>query len=225
MQTKTKNIFLFLFKIFTVLSSIGGVLISLVNAKVDGYSVWYKRTYYFTAQSNIWLGITFLLILINRSNQIKDKLYILKFVFTVSISITAIIFCLLLAPFADESYHVWSLSGILTHVVSPATALTDYFLDDYKIKFKRRTPFYAVFPPLIYFLCISIMHLFNVDFGRGQTFPYFFLNFFSPAGIFGFSNQAPFFIGVFYWVILLSLIVLLLSFFFSKLKIVQQKQY
>lgn len=218
MRVKSRNILLFILKLLTVVSSIGGVLISLFNAKLDGYSVWYKRTYYFTAQSNVWLGLTFLIILINRSNRLKDKLYILKFIFTVSISVTAIVFCTILAPFADQSYHVWSLSGILTHVVSPTTALTDYFLDDYKIKFKKHTPFLAVLPPLIYLVCVSIMHLLNVDFGRGQTFPYFFLNFSSPAGIFGFSKGPPFYIGVFYWVIILSLFVLFISFTFSKIK-------
>ncbi|MBO7344818.1 MAG: hypothetical protein J6U92_02635 [Clostridia bacterium] len=218
MQIKIKNIFLVFLKILTVISSIGGVLLSLINATFDGYSAWYKRAYYFTAQSNIWLGLTFFIILLNRSQRIKEKLYIFKFIFTVSISITAIIFCSVLAPFADESYHVWSLSGILTHVISPALALTDYFLDDYKIKFKKHTPFLAVLPPLIYFLVVSIMHLLKIDFGRGQTFPYFFLNFFSPAGIFGFSNQPPFFLGVFYWIILVLLAVIFISFILSKIK-------
>lgn len=212
------------FKILTVIFSIGGVILSLFNAKIDGYAHWYNRTMYFTAQSNLWLGLTFLSIIIinlffpNFNEKYYKKLYALKYVFTVSISVTGIIFCTLLAPFADDSYHVWSLSGILTHVLSPAFAVSDFFLDDYFISLNKLSPVKAILPPLFYLISVIILHLLKVDFGRGETFPYFFLNFASPAGIFGFSNQAPFFMGSIYWLFMLLILVYLLALIYAKLK-------
>ncbi len=214
----------FVFKILTIIFSIGGVILSLFNATIDGYAHWYNRTMYFTAQSNLWLGFVFIAIILidlffPNFNQIYyKKLYFFKYVFTVSISVTGIIFCALLAPFADDSYHVWSLSGILTHVLSPAFAVSDFFLDDYKITFNKKSIFYAIMPPLFYLVTVAVLHLLKVDFGRGETFPYFFLNFSSPAGLFGFSNQAPFFMGSFYWLIILLITVYLLALIYAKLK-------
>ncbi len=214
----------FTFKILTVVFSIGGVLLSLFNEALDGYSNFYNRTMYFTAQSNLWLGITFLAIIIidlffpNFNEKYYKKLYSLKYVFTVSISVSGLIFCALLVPFADDSYHVWSLSGILTHVLSPAFAVSDFFLDDYKITLNKKSPIKAILPPLFYLISVIIFYLLKVDFGRIETFPYFFLNFSSPAGIFGFSNQAPFFMGSIYWLIILLITVYILALIYAKLK-------
>ncbi|MBE7083941.1 MAG: hypothetical protein E7373_05020 [Clostridiales bacterium] len=214
----------FTFKILTVIFSIGGVILSLFNATLDGYKHWYNRTMYFTAQSNLWIGSVFLAIIIidlffpNFNEKYYKKLYYLKYVLTVSISVTGIVFLALLAPFADESYHVWSLSGILTHILSPAFAIADFFLDDYLIILNKKSSLKAILPPLFYLLSVIIFHLLKIDFGRGQTFPYFFLNFSSPAGIFGFSNQAPFFMGSFYWLIILLVLVYLLALVYAKLK-------
>jgi hypothetical protein len=179
---------------------------------------------YFTAQSNLWLGFTFLSIIVvdlffpNFNEKYYKKLYSLKYVFTVSISVTGIIFCSLLAPFADDSYHVWSLSGILTHILSPTFAVSDFFLDDYHITLNKTSSAKAILPPFFYLISVIILHLLKVDFGRGETFPYFFLNFSSPAGIFGFSNQAPFFIGSFYWLFILLIVVYLIALIYAKLK-------
>ena len=76
----------YIFKCLTVIFSLGGVLLSFLTAKEEGYFPWYTRLFYFTAQSNIWIGLTFLTILIvnfffPRARRFKDKLYFLKFVF------------------------------------------------------------------------------------------------------------------------------------------------
>jgi hypothetical protein len=62
-------------------------------------------------------------------------------------------------------------------------------------------------PPLAYFVFAGALNILNVDFGKGDTYPYFFLNLKSPAGIFGFSDTPPFVIGSFYWIILFLLMV------------------
>ena len=105
-----------------------GVTLALVYAKDDGFLSAGQRLLYFTNLSNIWIGITCLVISILsiieiklKKSLLKNYIYTLKFIFTVSITITGLIFCVLLAPFAD--FNVWTISSILTHVVVPVTSI------------------------------------------------------------------------------------------------------
>ena len=217
-----------LLKYLTVAASLGGVILSLIFAKADGYSHWSRRLLYFTAQSNIWLGITFLLILLlplkSSNTQVwKKRLYVMKYIFTVSITITGVIYCALLAPFADESYRPWVLCNLLTHVFSPLFAVTDFFVDPYRIPLGKKEIRLTALPPILYFSLASILSVTHTDFGRGVNYPYFFLNFTSPAGIFGFSQVYPFFIGSFYWFALFSLLLLLVAYLYARLTRCNQK--
>lgn len=210
-----------LLKLLTSISALGGVLLSLIQAKRDGYSHWTRRLLYFTAQSNIWIGSICLILalapILRFSGVWLKQFYALKYVFTVSITITGLVFCTLLAPFADESYHLWVLSGYMTHIFSPAFAIADYFVDDYPFHPQTKHVYLSLLPPLIYFISTMAFSGFKVDFGHGEFYPYYFLNFRSPAGFFGFSTQAPFFVGSFYWVILFSLLVLCIAWGYEKL--------
>lgn len=216
-------------KIFITLSALGGVTLSLIEYKQDGYSNWYRRLLYFTAQSNIWIGTTCLFLSIATLYHFNEKwvklLYILKYIFTVSITITGLVFCTLLAPFAPKNYHLWVLSGYLTHIVTPILAIWDFFIDDYPLLIKRRHVVYSVIPPLGYFAITMIFSLFKVDFGRGEFYPYYFLNFRSPAGLFGFSSQAPFFIGSFYWTVLFSILIIFIAWVLKKIKCFISQKY
>jgi hypothetical protein len=121
------------------------------------------------------------------------------------------VFCFLLAPFADESYRPWSFTSILTHVIAPLASIIDYFLDGYPIEWKRKWVFYPIIPPLFYFVFAMVLGALGVDFGRGDPFPYFFLNFRASAGLFGFINgDLPQF-GSMYWILLILLLILGLS--------------
>ncbi len=209
-------------KSLTVLTGMSGVLVSLLQSAKDGYNHWARRFLYFTAQSNIWIGSVCLLLLFAPlfplGERALHRVYVLKYVFTVSILITGLVFCTLLAPFAPESYHLLTFTGYLTHVFSPAFAVADFFVDDYPLRLQKRHLFYSVVPPLFYFLSTMLFSGLKVDFGRGEYYPYYFLNFRSPAGFFGFSGEAPFFLGSFYWVVLFTGLVLFLAFALAKLR-------
>lgn len=216
----TKKIFSIVLKFLIFITSTTGVLVSFFNAKHDGYSHWHKRLLFFTGQSNLWIGLFSLILAIliivkltTHKDCVKNWLYTLKYVFTVSITLTGFIYCCLLGPFAGDSYNAWSVSSWLTHVVTPVLSITDFFIDDYKYVFKKRDILYSIIPPALYLAFCSILGLFNVDFGRGETYPYFFLNFNSPAGFFGFSDQKPFVLGSFYWIIIFLLMTLSFAFF------------
>ena len=79
---------------------------------------------YFTVQSNLWIGATCALFFVlnavtlaKPSFLIPRVLHVIKFVFTVSITLTGIVFCGVLAPTLPGSFK--SAANVLTHVVVP----------------------------------------------------------------------------------------------------------
>ena len=157
---RIRNKLTILLKLFIIASTFGGVVLSLIQATQDGYSHWSRRLLYFTAQSNLWIGSVCLLLVLSKALRFQKiwlkRLYVLKFIFTVSITITGLVFCTLLAPFAPKSYNLWVFSGYLTHVVSPVLALCDFFIDDYPLQIQRPHLWLSIIPPLFYFTSTMI---------------------------------------------------------------------
>ena len=205
--------------------SIFGVILSFFNANADGYSHWSKRLLYFTSESNIWIALSCILILLlpylksaSNSTRAKNSLYVLRYVFTVSITITGFVFCAVLAPGAEnDNYNAWTVASIMTHVLVPVLSIVDFFVDDYRIKLTNRHMIYTVIPPFLYLIFAGALGFMKVDFGRGDTFPYFFMNFNSPAGMFGTSDVMPYKIGSFYWIIFMLAIVISIAALYKKL--------
>ena len=123
----------------------------------------------------------------------------------------------MLAPFSDDSYKPWVFANVITHVLSPITAIFDYLYDKEKFYLSKKHLFLSLIPAFFYFFIIGILEELHVDFGRGEYYPYFFMNFHSPSGIFGFSKQYPFYVGTFYWLTFFSFIYLLISFIYYKI--------
>ena len=206
----------FSLKFVSTAAAFVGIIWSFFAATADGYSHWSKRLLYFTLQSNVWISVTFIAILLaTRVKKLRDNgkllnvLYILKYVFTVSITVTGFIFCAVLAPgSANAGYNAWTVSSILTHVVVPAFSVADYFVDPRRPVIKKSQVLYATVPPFIYCIFASVLCVMKVDFGRGEPFPYFFFNYYSPAGVFGTSDVMPYRIGSFYWIVFILFIVI-----------------
>ncbi len=210
-----------LIKILIVVATVIGVALSFIFAKSDGYKNWHYRLLYFTLQSNLWIGITAFLYLLpafNRNEKLKAGLYVCKYIFTVSITVTGIVFCGLLAPFAHkDGYNAFNASSVLLHAVVPILAIIDYFVGEYRVELERRHLFYSILPPLIYFVIASVFCLARVDFGRGDPYPYFFMNYYSPVGVFGVGGEPPFVIGTAYWIIIFLAFVLTLGYVYYRL--------
>ena len=210
-------------KILSIITSITAVVMGCILFERDGYSAWYKRLYYFTNMSNVWIACVMALALwVGFAKRAKHKriaraVYVCKYIFTVSIAITGIIFCALLAPFAEDGYNPWSFNSILAHVVTPLLSIVDFFVDDFHLVLGKRHLFATVIPPLVYFVFALIMGACGVDFGQGETYPYFFMDFNSPVGLFGFSFAPPRpAMGAVYWIIVFCLLVLSLAWVFKK---------
>ena len=81
----------------------------------------------------------------------------------------------------------------------------------------KKTVWYALIPPLVYFIFGSILSILKVDFGRGQTYPYFFMNYYSEVGLFGFRYSDKPEMGSVYWIIVILLLIIGLSKLYYKL--------
>ena len=206
----------FLIFIFSAL----GCFLSYYFAKRDGYTHWLTRLLYFTQQSNLWIGITsliFAIMIIRRGTTEKQikVISILKYIFTVSITITGVIFCSILAPFAD--FDIWTFASILTHVVVPLLSIFDFFTNKYIVKTTKKSTWLTFIPPLVYFVITSILCIMKIDFGRGDPYPYFFMDYYSEVGLFGFVAKWPPQIGSFYWFVFFFAFIYVLSVIYRKI--------
>ncbi len=222
-----KNIGLLL-NIIVGLASFTGVILGFINATNEGFNHFSQRLLYFTTLSNIWIGVVCILISIGlilenilKKEVLKNSIYVLKYIFTISITVTGIVFCFLLAPFAD--FNVWTASSILTHVVVPVTAVMSYFVEVPLKPMNKKYVWFSLIPPFVYFIFGIILSAFKVDFGRGQTYPYFFMNFESEVGLFGFKTEGLFEMGCVYWIIIILLFILGISRIYYKLHSVNKK--
>lgn len=211
-------------KWITIFFAFGGTILGLFTAKLDGYSHWTKRLLYFTTQSNVWVGIIFLSVVIlnllnvKPDNSIKETFYYCKYIFTVSIAMTGVVFCCFLGPFADSSYRPWSFYSIIVHAITPFLAVIDFYVDEYEINFSRQHVLATLIVPLIYYSLAIFLCAFNLDFGRGDPFPYFFLDLNSNVGIFGFTKTPFPNMGTFWWILFFSIIMLIIAYTLARTK-------
>ena len=189
-----RKIISLILKITVTLSALVGVLISTIPSP--------SSLLYFTTQSNIWIGAACLvgIVLMIRKAEIKKWMYTVKLIFTVSITLTGVVYCVLLAPLFGSS--AYGLSSLLTHVIVPAASVLDFAVYDYPAPFRKRECLLATIPPFYYLGFAAIGYVLNWQFSTGENYPYFFLNWGSPAGAFGFSEEPPY-IGVFYYVLIM----------------------
>ena len=184
-------------KVTVLISVIIGVSLS-ASASSESFMGGTTVFMYFTIQSNIAIALICLIgcILISL-NKIKNYVwYVIKLVGTVSITLTGTVFCFVLAP--TMGTNAWNAANILTHVIVPIAAIADFFIVAINIKYRRIDILYVIIPPLLYAIYAAIGYVNNWQFAPNTNYPYFFLNWGSEAGAFGFSSSLPF-MGVMWW--------------------------
>ncbi|MCQ2335290.1 MAG: hypothetical protein MJZ89_05575, partial [Paludibacteraceae bacterium] len=119
-----------------------------------------------------------------------------------------LVYCFMLAPLMGE--QAFNFTNVLTHVVVPVVSVVDFFLSSTWLSFRGRDAWYVIIPPLYYLGFASVGYVLNWQFGPGINYPYFFLNWGSPAGAFGFCDVLPF-MGVMYYVLIMLTFLLLVG--------------
>ena len=207
--TSTEKTVSYILKTIVIVSAILGTVLSALgghNAFMGGKVVFM----YFTIQSNIAIA---LICAIGLYFMLSGKPYyrwwqVIKLVGTISITLTGTVFCFILAPTMGS--RAWNVQNILTHVVVPLAAIIDFFVTGVISDIKKSSVLYVMLPPLAYVVYAGIGYVQGWEFALGVHYPYFFLNWGSPAGVFGFSRQLPF-MGTGWWIILLLALLILVS--------------
>lgn len=168
---------------------------------------------YFTIQSNIAIALICAagMFLMAGERQVRNAWYIVKLMGTISITLTGGVFCFVLAPVMRT--NAWNIQNVLTHVVVPAAAVLDFFVTGVFSGLKRRHVLFGVLPPLAYVIYAGIGYAAGWEFAEGVNYPYFFLNWGSPAGAFGFTKELPY-MGCVWWILLLLVLLLLVGVFY-----------
>ena len=199
----------YILKTIVVISATVGIILSALAGRSAFMSG--TRTFmYFTTQSNIAIAIICAagLILLMRKKAVNDILYIVKFVGTVSITLTGVVFVAVLAPTLGT--HAWSVHNVLTHVIVPVASIADFFVVCSGAGIKRKNVIYVIIPPLLYAAYAGIAYVRGWQFSTGRNYPYFFLNWGSPAGAVGFTGELPF-MGCVWWIIALFIFLILIG--------------
>lgn len=202
-------------KLIVIISAITGTIISAVqssSAFMGGDTVFM----YFTIQSNLLIALICLigLVLILLKKKINNIWHIVKFVSTISITLTGLVFCFVLAPTMGS--EAWGFANILTHVVVPIVAVLDFFIVGIYADIKKISILYVTIPPLLYVIYAGIGYALDWKFTNTTNYPYFFLNWGSKAKAFGFSSELPF-MGVVWWILLLLGLLIGLGFLYLKI--------
>ena len=205
MSTKRKILSLIL-KLVIIVSATVGVYLSAADGLIAFMSG--NRVFrFFTIQSNIAIALvcTIGAVLLLRNKPVPNGWFVFKYVFTVAITLTGAVFCFMLAPTLGD--QAWTLRNILTHVVVPIASIIDLFVTGVYGDIQKKHIPYVTLPPLAYVIYATIAYIAGVEFSPGRNYPYFFLNWDSPAGAFGFCKELPF-MGCVWWILLLSLLIL-----------------
>ena len=204
-QNENKPLSLIL-KAVTVLSAAVGIGMTAADAK---NSFMGGRTMYmfFTIQSNILIAIICLIgfFLMIRGREVGKAWRVIKLTGTVAITLTGLVFCFVLVPVLGNRF--WNVYNTLTHVVVPIAAVADWFASGAGRDLKKRCAFFVLIPPFLYVVYAAIGFVRGWQFSKGVNYPYFFLNWGSPAGVFGFTEGPPF-MGCGWWILSLMLLLL-----------------
>lgn len=162
---------------------------------------------YFTIQSNLLIALICLIgaVLLLRKKPPGKAWYVIKLAGTVSITLTGAVFAVMLAPLLGDK--AWTLPNTLTHLVVPLAAGADFLVTLSGTRIERKSLIWVLVPPLLYVIYAAVGFVKGWDFARGQNYPYFFLNWGSPAGAFGFSESLPY-LGCVWWILILCLFLL-----------------
>ena len=206
---KGKNVS-YILKAIVIISAVVGTILSAINRR-GAFMAGKKVFMYFTIQSNIAIALICMIgiYLLRKDETIGSTWRIIKFVGTVAITLTGVVFVAVLAPTLGNK--AWSVHNVLTHVVVPIAAVADFFVTASGVGIKKRNVFFVIIPPLLYAIYAGIGYKAGWEFSGGTNYPYFFLNWGSPAGAFGFTNELPY-MGSAWWILALFFLLIIIGY-------------
>ena len=165
---------------------------------------------YFTVMSNLAIAALHLYFLYaerralrDPSFQIPQGMHTLKYVLTISITLTCSVFFVLLLPEYGLSV-LWMPGNLSTHLIAPIAAILDYIFFERSHVKHRYTLLYTLIPPYAYVALTLVLSRLGVRYAEDSIVPYYFLNY-EKLGWLRFSENG---IGVIYWILIISVVML-----------------
>lgn len=202
-----------------------GLILSLTSKSKDEFMGNGTALNFYTLQSNLWVFILELVLLVltiiedvKQVSIIKEKMIVLKFVMTVAILVTFIVYWSMLAPYVAQK-NVLALSNVILHAISPILMLIDFLVFDREYTFKKNNVYLTIIP-LLYYLIFAMVRaeISDTVFTQGSRYPYWFIDI-DTFGWLGNINGP----GVIYWAILVLIGVEALGFGLYKIYIISEK--
>lgn len=202
-----------------IVGILGIIFTAQSSAFMGGASVFF----FFTVQSNIFIIAMALVFLINeilllrsKKSFINQTLLYIKYVATVAITITFIVFFTMLAPLMGIDYLV-SFNNLSLHAIVPILAIVDFILFDTDINLTYPKSLISTIAPVSYVVFVYVGSIFKLQYGENLYYPYFFLDFEKN----GFFFEKGF--GVILWIIILLVGICGLGFLYCLIIKARQK--
>lgn len=182
-----------------IVGILGIVFTAQSSAFMGGASVFF----FFTVQSNIFIiamALIFLadeiMLLIIKKSFVNQVLLHIKYVATVAITVTFLVFFTMLAPLMGVDYLL-SFNNFSLHAIVPILAIIDFILFDTDIQLTYKKSLIATIAPISYVIFVYVGSIFKLQYSDNLYYPYFFLDYETN----GFFFEKGF--GVIPWVIIL----------------------
>ena len=182
-----------------IVGILGIIFTAQSSAFMGGASVFF----FFTVQSNIFIIAMALIFLVNEivvlvtnKSFINQTLLHIKYVATVAITVTFLVFFTMLAPLMGVDYLL-SFNNFSLHAIVPILAIIDFIIFDTDINLTYSNSLLATIAPISYVIFVYIGAIFKLQYGENLYYPYFFLDFETN----GFLFEKGF--GIIPWIIIL----------------------
>jgi hypothetical protein len=169
---------------------------------------------FYTTESNVLVVLMLGVLLIRTALDIKNNGTVgsasyyerLSAIVMLAITVTMLIFWVLLAPTMTDIGYLLSYSNLQIHLVTPLLMIFDYFFFAVPGKLKKQDPWFFALIPLVYFAQATILgfsgYVYSVLSREGidKHFPYFFIDFDQlQGGVFAYVFAIlVFFVGLAY---------------------------
>ena len=158
-----------------------------------------------------------IMILVKHRSFMNQVLYYFKFVATIAITITFLVFFKMLAPLMGMDYLL-SFNNFSLHAIVPILAVVDFFLFDTGINLDYPKPLIGGAMPLYYVIFVYVGVPLNFRYGPDLKFPYFFLDYEKN----GFFFEKGF--GAVMWIIVMLIGIFAICFLFAVIMHMRQKR-
>lgn len=212
-MSNTRKIIEVIVEFVLIIVSLLGIILSGMGSGFMGKGTGFL---YFTIQSNITITCITIPYLISNLLQLLGKkgffnriIDVLKYIFTVAITITFLVYACALSPNMPLSYNL-SFKNLSVHFIVPILALIDFFVFDNGIIVTKKNCLYGLAMPFYYVLFFLFGIPLNFRYLEGSKAPYFFLNY-ERFGWFRIDSNG---IGVVYWIIIATIFFIGLCYLF-----------